>query len=61
MRHSCGNEMVDIGEWPDFKAGSITHRYHCVSCNEYVSESVAGKKLVQYDEDGLHHWEAVDA
>ncbi len=45
MKHSCGNEMRDIGEWPTSDFTSLVNRYHCEACNEYVSYPVIGYKL----------------
>lgn len=45
MKHSCGNEMKDMGEWPTSDMKGVVHKYHCMSCNEFISEPLPEYKL----------------
>ncbi len=51
MQHTCGNEMRDMGQWPNKDQTALVNKYHCITCNEYVDVDVPGYKL-QQEADG---------
>lgn len=52
MKHSCGNEMISIGHWPNPSSTGLVDKYHCKQCNEYISIDVPDTKLELVEDSG---------
>lgn len=62
MKHTCGETMFDMGEWPDIDQMVPVNRFHCRKCNQFTTQPISDKKLVsKSQEDGSTIYETVDA
>ena len=58
MKHICGIEMHDMGEWPDKNMKIVVHKFHCRACKEFIDVPVPGFKVIKLDDT---HYEMVPA